>query len=142
MTVSSTEKLLRGRGKTVSRAEVISMYRTLEGWHFGYFTVGRRGRDSRFLWYIVPKELPAKLSEIESASNGASAATEAAVQAELPSHTPEMKAAASVDTAPAETIEHVYWLRRDTRVSVSMPRDLTQNEADRFAAFVKTLPLA
>jgi len=39
-----------------------------------------------------------------------------------------------------EFIEHSFVLRPDLPISIELPVDLSEQEAARFAAFVKTLP--
>lgn len=48
---------------------------------------------------------------------------------------------ASPPRVPIEEAEHVFQLRRDRRVQFRLPKDLSAREADRLAAFIKTLPL-
>jgi hypothetical protein len=52
---------------------------------------------------------------------------------------------AIIEQIPEESkvgsLQHSFHLRADTEVTLDLPADLSQSEADRLAAFVKTLPL-
>lgn len=85
------------------------------------FIVGRRGSASRLVWNFTPRSI---------------AAVATGQAREL---TPVVKNTLNSD-APRDAIAHAFQLRRDTKVTVSLPADLTKEEAARFAAFVQTLP--
>ena len=51
-------------------------------------------------------------------------------------------AAASVAPPPPRIVNYPYPLRPGLLISVSLPADMTAQEADRFAAFVRSLAVA
>jgi len=40
-----------------------------------------------------------------------------------------------------DMLSHTFYLRADTPVTFELPVDLTKQEAERIAAFIKTLPI-
>jgi hypothetical protein len=111
-------KVLDRIGFVVNRGDMIDVMKELEDSGCGRFVVGRLGWPSRFVWTVgmvaVGKAAAGEPVTIESLSEG-----------------PDVE----------ETLKHSFHLRADTTVSFELPVDLTQIEADRLAAFIKTLPL-
>jgi len=126
--VAAAVKALQAKGRAMNRSMVISLFRELETLGFGNFTTGRHGNESRLSWYIAPSEIVAKLEEMRVARASQDSAIVDATKALI--------------QAPNALVEHRYWLRGDQQVTVSLPRDLTATEAERLAAFIRTLPLA
>lgn len=120
--VERTQAILTANGHEVSRGDIVDLYQELEKLNFGKFIIGRRGRSSRFAWTV-------SIVSVGKAAAGEPQVIAAAAEPGV--------AAAEV----SETLAHTYHLRRDTPVTIELPTDLTRQEAERLAAFIKTLPM-
>lgn len=98
----------------LSRNTVIRCFHFLERTSCGRFVVGRRGRESRFEWWVSMKELAHLCLEVAEPST-------------------EMD-------EDADFVGHEYRLRPDLTIGFQLPSDLTEREAKRLADFVRTLP--
>lgn len=114
--VDRLEKLL----PDITRADIIDVFKQLDELGFGRFVVGRRGASSRFE------------REVSLPSLGKAAAGLGAIVA----------IAEDSDDAEDEaiTISHQYRLRPTFVAQIDLPADLTENEAERLAGFIRTLP--
>lgn len=114
--------ILRAGGVEVSRGEVVNLYQEFEKFGLGKFIVGRRGKPSRFAWSVsivsVGKAAAGESQTIPTAHDGIDASTEV-----------------------NETLIHAFHLRPDIKISIELPTDLTCHEANRLAAYIKTLPM-
>lgn len=122
-TVDRIHAVLTGEGTDPSRGEVVSVFQRLEALGCGKFIIGRRGKASRFAW-------SASISDVGRAAVG---------EQQTVSEIPET-AAEAIDES-TELLAHTYYLRPDMAVNIDLPVDLTAFEADRLAAFVKSLPM-
>jgi hypothetical protein len=111
-----------------TQGEIVGVFRGLEELRLGTFVVGRRGAESRFQWDYDPRSLASVArgdkDEIELISDDA------------PLEDDDDEA----ETADGELLTHEYNLRPDHRISLDLPVDLTPIEAERLAAWIKTLP--
>lgn len=122
-TVDRIHAVLKGEGSDPSRAEVVSIFQLLETLGCGKFIIGRRGKASRFAW-------SASIADVGRAAVG-----EQQTVSEIP------ETASEAIEASAELLAHRYYLRPEMMVSIDLPVDLTMFEADRLAAFIKSLPM-
>lgn len=122
MTVESAQAILRTMGLEVSRGEIIDLYQRFEALRCGKFIIGRRGKPSRFAW------------SVSIVSVGRAAVGETGDVAEIP----ETPAASDV---AVEMLPHVFYLRSTLPVSIELPSDLTEREAERLANFIRALPM-
>jgi hypothetical protein len=100
---------------------VIRTFKALDEYGCGTFKAGRKGWPSRFEW-------TAQMVSVGQAASGETEQVEETVEAE------------TEEEEPIAALKHVFRLRADVMVSFELPRDFTPTEADRLAAFVKTLP--
>ena len=121
ITVERAQTILRDEGVEASRGDVVSLYQQLEELGCGKFIVGRWTKHSRFAW------------SVSVVSVGKAAAGEQPSVAEVPE--------TSVDSEEMESLSHSYHLRPETTVTIELPVDLSAHEAERLAAFIKTLPM-
>lgn len=108
---------------SVSRADLISVFRELESCGCGTFKTGRKGHASRLEWHV------------QMVSVGRAAAGE----------TDRVEQMTEEDTAEEESMEmlkHQYRLRRDITIIFELPTDLTTSEAVRISDFIRTLPFS
>jgi hypothetical protein len=121
--VDRTLTILKEQQAEATRADVVALFQRLEELGCGQFIIGRRGRPSRIGW------------SVSIASVGRAAVGEQQVVTELP---PTEVVAETID---GDTLSHSYHLRPGTQVAFELPADLTPHEAERLAAFIKTLPI-
>jgi hypothetical protein len=114
--------VLAAEGHEVSRGDIIDALRSLENLNAGQFVTGRRGWPSRFIWNVgmvsVGKAAAGEPQEIET----------------IPSENSE-------EPPESAMLAHSFYLRVDTPVTIELPFDLTKAEAERLAAFIRTLPI-
>ena len=100
----------------------------------GRYISGRRGRPSRFRWYV-------KLVELGLAARG-----ERESVSWLPAYAPDEDQDATptpdTSTGPPGAIDHRFQLRANFWTNLTLPGDLTTGEAEKLAAFVRLLPLS
>jgi hypothetical protein len=93
---------------------------------------GRRGLKSRIRWiYTLPS--------VSKAARELSDTLEVASQTNFPAIREGNEKGASSDHP--DDAEHFFRLRSNMRISFRLPRDLTTKEADRLAAYIRTLPI-
>jgi hypothetical protein len=110
-------------GVLVERLDLVKELKAFEGRGFGRFIVGRRGKASRFE--------PSKAATAAAPENGERAeasATTSYVEAE------------STEPVPMGQILHRFNLRPNFEVEIRLPDDLSEREAERLAAYIRTLP--
>jgi hypothetical protein len=120
--VERVQHLLLCDGKDVSRGDIIEAFRSLEKLGVGQFVTGRRGWSSRFVW------------SVGMVSVGRAAAGERSDVEQIPEETGH-------EEENDSTLSHTYNLRADVAVTIDLPTDLTRNEAERLASFIRTLPI-
>jgi hypothetical protein len=122
--IDTVEAMLDARGIEHDRAELTRLLRELEETGCGDYVAGRRGRQSRFLWSH-------NLISVGRTASG--------VEDHPTPLAPRVNSRAPVRAVHRE-IAHVFNLRPDFRVALALPQDFTREEAERLAAFVRTLP--
>jgi hypothetical protein len=141
-------KLLYDLGRKADRREVIQFFRNLEKAACGKYVEGRRGHASRFEW-------EARLSSVGLVAAGKQAKVQPLGDDENRFSLDDTDYP-SVELAPSDTtsvvppsfslgagdVSHPFRLRPDKTVAVVLPSDLTPQEAQRLADFVKTLPIS
>jgi len=110
------------QGHDISRGQVIDAFRQLEDAGLGQFAAGRHGWPSRFVW------------SVGMVSAGRAAAGEPQEIEQIPEEQVEQHLG-------VDMLSHTFYLRADTPVTFELPVDLTKQEAERIAAFIKTLPI-
>ncbi|CAB3800725.1 hypothetical protein LMG28688_05217 [Paraburkholderia caffeinitolerans] len=124
-TVDHVVRFTRG-----SRREVVDLFRAMTELGLGEFVLGRKGAPSRFEWQ-------ARLTEVGQAAIGEADEVELVEADELEDDAD----ADELDMAEVEMLPHFYVLRPGlSPVHFSLPSDLTQQEAERLATFIRTLP--
>jgi hypothetical protein len=119
--ITKVDQILnRLRADNVQRWESIALFRKLEELGHGKFIEGRKGHPSRFVWSSSP-------IDVGKAAQG----NEAPI-------TPVSSDAANDDNS-GEMRDYVFPLRSDTDATFELPIDLTQKEAERLSAFLRTL---
>jgi hypothetical protein len=121
-TVERAQTMLRDHGTEASRGDIVDLYQQLEQLGCGKFIVGRKHKHSRFAWNV----------SISSVGKAAAGENEVIV--------PVLETAEEVESE-TDMLQHTYHLRRGTNISFQLPADLSVQEAERLASFIKTLPL-
>lgn len=132
VTLKQVEDLVAQEHLSEERSDIIKTVREMERLQLIDFIVGRRGKVSRILWKIESK---ANMAHEEPEVNSTLPAVQTPVA--LPVYPIEVPIQA---LQPSNLLNHTFHLRSDLSVSLSLPKDLTEHEADRVAAFIKTLP--
>ena len=94
--------------------------REWENFGWGTFIVGRRGHESRFRVH-EPARKALNDNNAEPIDDSKKAFLKSIVSKGITVHS--------------------FQLREETKISLSLPTDLTDREADRLASFIKSLPL-
>jgi hypothetical protein len=122
----------------IAKPQAIKICKQLQDAGCGRLFYGRRGAKTRIRWFYSLRSLgkaakgdSSQLDEINDEFDEDDAAA-APVQAKLRE--------AMAGAGPSEGIEHRFALRPSINVTVSLPEDLTKREAERFAAFIQSLP--
>ena len=118
--------LLLNDGARVVRQDVVRLMQRLSEMGLGKFVVGRHSKPSRFEWQT-------------SALDAARAASGESNEIDLSA--PPVSEAEQDDSGEEDMLEHRFHLRPDFNLTMELPVDLTPVEAERLAAFIKTLPL-
>jgi hypothetical protein len=127
------EELIRNEGGAPSRVDVVALMKGLQQAGCGRFIVGRRGAPSRFEWTVSLRSVGL------AATSGSDRVDQMEVDAEERDAADATDSRAEFDCGTA-SITHSFVLRRDYRVSLTLPVDLTSREATRLAEFLQTLP--
>ena len=121
-TVERTIQNLSDNGTTISRADVVKFFQKLQDLDCGKFIPGRHNHRSRFAWEL----------ELTSVARAAAGEPED-VQVTISSDPEEFD-------AEDWLLTHDFHLREDFKAQINLPYDLTREEADRLAMFIKALP--
>ncbi|MEH2566748.1 hypothetical protein [Bradyrhizobium sp. AZCC 2289] len=116
----------------MTKSETREFAADIEAAGIGIRIFGRRGFKSRIKWEYT-------LQSVAKAARGMSESLELLSQGNLPAAA-ESSEAGGYSNHPNDA-DHVFQLRSSRRVNFRLPKDLTAKEADRLAAFIKTLPL-
>lgn len=123
---TSVERAARKAG--VDYSSMLQVFRELDEIGVGRFIPGRHGHASRISWHYSIQSLGkialGKGRKLDSVSPDA--------------ETEEPEASSLADGAE---VEHEFQLRSDLKIKFALPSDLSEREAERLGAFLKTLPL-
>jgi len=111
---------LQGR---IDRRELIQFFRGLEAAGCGEYVEGRRGHPSRFVWSVQMNTV------------GLAAAGQVAKVVQITEGDEE-------DAENVSDASHPFRLRPDRTITLTLPDDLTVQEAQRLSDFIRTLPLS
>jgi hypothetical protein len=124
-TVEGLSAVLYKSNSSFRRQDVVEFFKELQQTNSGEFVIGRRGKPSRFVWWL-------SLVDVGLAAQGRKSVDQIADPEEI----------VSIEESDDEvTFTHAFQLRRNQRVEFRLPTDLTPVEAGRLADFLKTLPL-
>ena len=133
----------------LSRLQAVALCKQLQEANVGRFVAGRRGRPSRVEWRADPRAVAAVLAQADSVTR-ADEAEWADSEEPLParkrsSSTSQRQASPSTpdfaSAEPEDEDQHLFRIRPDRQVHISLPMDLTQGEAARLADFMRALGL-
>lgn len=125
--VTKVEQILsRLKLSDLPRWAVVKVFRELGEFGFGRFVEGRHGHPSRFIW------------SSSSVDVGRAAAGTAGIEiAPIPAEDDEEED----EGEEVPLVSHPFNLRPNLTVTIALPGDLTEKEAERLAGFLRTLPL-
>ena len=125
---SETEALSLASSVSVTYAEAVAVFRRFEELEFGRFLVGRHGHPTRFRWSRrsadVAKAIKGEVDELPKT-------------AEDPSE--DAESASESGSTNGSTVVARYQLRPDFEITTVLPRDMTKDEAARFADYARTV---
>jgi hypothetical protein len=123
---------LNANNTTVQQWKLIRAFRELEKLGCGQYVEGRHGHPSRFVWN----------PEFGSLSICRAAFGESLVSTETDAENPDLGTFdRGTDEKNSQLLSHYFNLRADYEIEFTLPIDLTKTEAERLAAFVRSLPL-
>lgn len=131
MRVSSVERI--GYKSKVAYAEVVRVFKELAAAGCGQFLNGRKGHKSRMEWEY-------SLVSLGLVAKGEAAIPELIDLSSLDEEEDDLATVVADDDAEDGTLSHVFQLRQDMSLHFSLPADLTAREAERLAAFIRSLP--
>jgi len=124
--VNRTAKLLEAESVAVTHREITRIMNRLGELGLGRYIPGRHSSPSRFEW-----------------STSAKAAANAAIgqTSDLDLSLPPGPEVFEEEDQEVGTLEHRFFLRPELQVVIELPVDFSPQEADRLAAYIKTLPI-
>ncbi len=123
--VNRTTRLLELDGVAATKSQIVRIMQRLEELGLGRYIPGRHSSPSRFEWST-------SALEVAKAATG----QEAALDVNIPPG-PEL----ADDDGEVDSLEHRFHLRQDLEIAIELPADLSRHEAERLAAFIRTLPI-
>ena len=118
-TVAQTRKVL---GADFRNSDSLAVLRELEGLGAGKVILGRKGRETRFVWALHPSELAKALHGDEAILS-----TTKTVDDDIDD---------DVDYEEVELVEHRLNLRDGFDVELTLPKDLTVEERKRISTWI------
>ncbi len=136
-------------GAGLSRLQAVALCKQLQDASVGRSVAGRRGRASRIEWSADPRAIGAALAQADGVTRAdeaegpdseelspARTRSSSTLQRQAPAPTP-----APTHPEREDEDQHLFRLRQDRQVRLSLPMELTQGEAARLADFVRALGL-
>ncbi len=118
--VTEVDQLMRRlRSADLHRTNVIWAFKTLATLGHGEFIVGRKGSASRFRWISNPIDV-GKAAQGENLS---------------------ITSMAEPDAPAGDMVTHQFNLRPGMPVTIDLPADFNEKEAERLSGFLRSLPL-
>lgn len=130
-TVESLEATLAKEAPFVTRQGVVHLFQRLERLGCGKFILGRRFNKSRMAW---------RVSNIALAKAAQSAGDSAEMQTSPPATDDLVADPRTAVGSGDQEIEHTFRLRPEVVVRVKLPGNFKSAEAERLAAFIRSLP--
>ena len=131
-------RLSRG-GSMIERPEIVEFFQKIHSIGLGEFVSGEGVRRPRFVWGYPLTQLAQVASgeawQLEPLQIGHENGTDDDDDA-VDDDDDELH----MDVRDVSSIKHIYRLRGDYSVKLTLPMDLTPTEAGRLADFIKTLP--
>lgn len=113
-----------------SRSDVIALFKSLAELELGRFILGRRESPSRFEWHTL-------MNEVGQTALGEADSIQSMSEEEI-----EVLEDADIDDGANDLVAHSFRLRPNTpQIVFNLPSDFTAKEAERLAAFLKTVPI-
>lgn len=117
----------------VAHQEVVRVFKELANAGCGIFYNGRKGYKSRIEWSY-------SLVSLAEVAKGQAALPEPIDLSAVEEEDDEIEGALPAEPEAEGFLPHTFQLRQEVLVRFSLPADLTAREADRLAAFIRTLP--
>jgi hypothetical protein len=127
--------LNRDRAEAIKQWKLIAAFRELEICGCGAYVEGRHGHPSRFVWDAEYGSLSICKAVFGEPLQPSSETTEENDEST------ELNTEDDANTDDESCLDHYFNLRADYQLEITLPVDLTVAEAERLAAFFKSLPL-
>jgi hypothetical protein len=128
-TVDRLHEVLVAERHHVTRVQLIEALRQLAALNCGEFKTGRKGHPTRMIWSV----------NIVSLGQVASGHATAVKDIDN-SGSPQEDSPSQDESSEHDLLNVSYPLRPELVVSFSLPKSITQKEANRLADFIRTLP--
>lgn len=112
--------------------EIRRVFKKLDDLGCGHLVKGSRGHETRMVW-------DSNILSIAEVARGGSNKVDSTIPEDQPK-LEEEETIQPIPQIPGGYIAHKFQLRRDAMIEVALPADFTSVEAERLAAFIKTLP--
>jgi hypothetical protein len=152
VTVDELQSVLQKKRYLIARKDITDLFNDLEKLDCGKFMVGRRTKKSRFqsrisLTSIGKATVDNELKPEKFTGNGEKLDNSWKFEGSTEDSTDEegFEAEKTVETSHEDSekyLTHIYVLRPNLTVTLRLPMDLTNSEADRLSAYIKTLPFS
>jgi hypothetical protein len=127
--------LNRDCAEAIKQWKLIAAFRELEICGCGAYVKGRHGHPSRFVWDAEYGSLSICKAVFGEPLQPSSETTEENDEST------ELNTEDDANTDDESCLDHYFNLRADYQLEITLPVDLTVAEAERLAAFFKSLPL-
>lgn len=127
--------LNRDRAEAIKQWKLIAAFRELETCGCGEYIEGRHGHPSRFVWNAEYGSHAICKAVFGEPLQSSSETTEEDYEST------EDNTDGDASTDDESRLDHYFNLRADYQLEITLPVDLTVAEAERLAAFIKSLPL-
>lgn len=121
----------KGLSDTALKKEALDFFKKLESFGCGKVLLGRRKLKTRIRWHPYGAIAVAKafLKDLDSFLEAEIGPSEGKDSSNLPS-----------DNVQRDLHQHRFLLRPDLQIAVGLPLDLTKDEANRLAEFIRSIP--
>jgi hypothetical protein len=145
VTAEELDKFFKENGVSDARPQIVRLFQDLQNRHFGEYKIGRRTQKTRF---ISSRLNLRKLGKIVLQGSQASITmAEKMGQSSTIGNTPQnntesdQKAFFTSVESGIDMVPYPFPLRPNLTITLNLPKNLTDSEADRLAGYIKALPI-
>jgi hypothetical protein len=116
---------------------IVNLFKTLEENNFGKYTIGRREQKTRF----ISSELSLNQLAEKVLGKDQILEKEDSRQNVVEKNVSQNDLESNVARDERDTVDYPFPLRPNLTITLTLPTNLTDSEADRLAGFIKALPM-